>query len=128
MICGGLGAIASIVILNTAAHKTAGDSIFTNTTISLLTLATSWLLAAAMSYRAVRNTRLDAHREWVIRSYVLAWSFVFCRIVSRVPGAAAIGGGEALIWLTWVGPLIVCEVALQWQRGASMSLKPTPIG
>ena len=120
LIGGGLGAIAAIVILSSSAHKPAGVGVFTNVSISLLTLATAWLLAAAMAYRAVRNKRYDSHREWVIRSYVLAWSFVFCRLASRVSSVEDIGGGAAFIWLSWVGPSIVCEVVLQWRRGASM--------
>jgi hypothetical protein len=27
------------------------------------------------------------------------------------------GNGEAFIWLSWVGPLIVCEMLLQWPEG-----------
>ena len=125
LIGGGLGALAAILITSTSAHKSPGV-ILTNTSLSLLTLAFAWLLAAAMAYRAARNRRIDSHQEWVIRSYVLAWSFVFCRLVSRVPGVDDIAGGDAFIWLSWVGPLIVGEVALQWQRGAQRSVMPTP--
>ena len=127
LIGGGLGALAAIVITSSPAHKAAGGSTFTNATISLLTLAVAWLLTAGMAYRAVRNRRYDGHREWMIRSYVLAWSFVFCRLASRVPGVEAMGGGEAFIWLSWVGPLILCEVGLQWRAGAHKSLKPKPL-
>ena len=126
LIGGGLGAISAIVITSSAAHKAAGVSNFTNTTISLLTLAFAWLLAAGMAFRAVRNGRYDSHRDWMIRSYVLVWSFVFCRLVTRVPGVEDIGGGNASIWLSWVGPLIICEVALQWRAGSNNSFKPIP--
>jgi phosphate starvation-inducible membrane PsiE len=125
LIGGGIGAMAAILITSTSAHKSPGV-ILTNTSISLLTLAAAWLLAAAMAYRAVRNRRIDSHQEWVIRSYVLAWSFVFCRLVSRVPGVDDLAGGDAFIWLSWVGPLLVGEVALQWQRGATRPVKSTP--
>jgi hypothetical protein len=54
----------------------------------------------------------------MIRSYVLAWSFVFCRIASRIPNIDDLGDGEALIWLSWVAPLITCELLLQWPKGA----------
>ena len=127
LIGGGLGASAAILITSSAAHKPAGVRI-TNTTISLLTLATAWLLAAAIAYRAVRNKRYDSHREWVIRSYVLACSFVFCRLAGRVPAGEDLGDGRAFIWLSWVGPLIVCEAALLWQRGSDSSLKRTAEG
>jgi hypothetical protein len=124
LIGGGLGAISAIVITSSTAHKDAGGSVFTNTTISLLTLALAWLLAAGMAFRAVRNGRYDSHRDWMIRSYVLVWSFVFCRLVTRVPGVEEIGGGNASIWLSWVAPLIICEVALQWRAGSNNALKP----
>lgn len=123
LIGGSIGSVAAIIITLSSAHKAAEVSTFTNTTISLLTLAAAWLLAAGMSYRAVRNGRYDSHRDWIIRSYVLAWSFVFCRLASRVPGVEDMGGGAAFIWLSWVGPLILCEVALQWRDGANNSSK-----
>ena len=124
LIGGALGAVAAMVITSSPAHKAAGTNPFTSTTISLLTLASAWLLAAAMAYRAALNKRYDSHREWMIRSYVLVWSFVFCRLVGRVPGVEDMGGGQAFIWLSWVGPLLVCELALQWRAGSSNSIKP----
>ena len=124
LIGGGIAAVAAIVITtSTAHHPNPAASVFTNTTVSLVTLGVAWLLSAGMAYRAVRNRRFDSHREWMIRSYVLAWSFVFCRIASRVPGVEELGGGNAFIWLSWVGPLVVCEVALQWERGAEKSTR-----
>jgi uncharacterized membrane protein YozB (DUF420 family) len=123
LIGGSVGAIAAIGLTLSPFHKSAGAGIFTNTSVSLVTLASSWLIAAAMAYRAVRNGRYDAHRDWVIRSYILAWSFVFCRIASRVPGIGELGGGEAFIWLSWVAPLIICEFALQWRNGSKLAPK-----
>jgi len=128
LIGGAFGAISAILITTSSAHKAAGSGTFTNTTISLLGLASAWLLAASMAYRAVRNRRYDSHRAWMIRSYVLVWSFVFCRLASRVPGVEDIGGGNAFIWLSWVGPLVVCEVALQWRAGSNVSFTPRPPG
>ena len=45
---------------------------------------------------------------------MLVWSFVFCRLASRVVSL----DGEAFIWLSWVGPILVCEMVLQWDEGA----------
>lgn len=126
LIGGGLGAISAVVITSSTAHKAAGVT-FTNPTISLLALSAAWLLAASMAFRAVRNRRYDSHREWMIRSYVLVWSFVFCRLASRVPGVEDMGGGDAFIWLSWVAPLVLCEVALQWRAGSNSSFEPKPL-
>ena len=124
LIGGSLGAIIAIVIALGPAHKRDGAAMFTNLSTSLSVLAITWLAAAGMAYRAVRNRRIDSHRDWIIRSYVLAWAFVLCRLASRVPTVAELGEGQAFIWLSWVGPLIVCEIALQWRAGSKASLKP----
>ena len=113
-----MGAVIAIIIALGPAHKSADAAMFTNLSTSLFTLAVAWLVAAGMAYRAVRNRRYDSHRDWIIRSYVLAWAFVFCRLASRVPTVAELGEGQAFIWLSWVGPLIVCEIALQWRAGS----------
>ena len=118
---GSFGALSAIYITLGPYHKAAGAGVFANSTVSLLCLATAWLGTAAMAYRAVRNGRYDAHRDWIIRSYVLVWSFVFCRLASRVPGVSDLGGGEAFIWLSWVAPLIICEFVLQWRSGSKVA-------
>ena len=118
LIGGTIGVAFVVVVLLSTAHKRDPAIIFTNVTISLLTLAAAWLGCAAMAFRAVRNGQYVQHRHWIIRSYVLAWSFVFCRIASRVPGVSDLGGGEAFIWLSWVAPLLICEVLLHWRSGA----------
>jgi len=84
----------------------------------MLGLAAAWLLAAAMAFRAIRNRRVDSHKQWVIRSYVLTWSFVFCRGLGRLPIELAEGAGTSLMWTTWIVPLLVCEALLQWSSGS----------
>lgn len=85
------------------------------------TLAVVWLAFTAMAVRAIRNRRTEQHREWMIRSYVVAWTFVFCRFYSRaMPDEVQLGLSD-MIWLTWVGPVLLAEVLLQWRRGAPLN-------
>jgi len=111
---GTFGAIMAIIITSTPAHKSAGSPILTTATVSLLTLASAWLCFAALGWRAALNRRFTSHGQWMVRSYVLVWSFVFCRLASRVVPL----GEDAFIWLSWVGPLLICEMVLQWNDGA----------
>jgi hypothetical protein len=85
----------------------------------MLGLAGAWLLAAAMAFRAIRNRRVDSHKQWVIRSYVLTWSFVFCRGLGVLPIDLAASAGPSLMWTTWIAPLLLCEALLQWRAGAA---------
>lgn len=114
LIGGMAGALAAAVLTLDPSHNRDPDVVLSNSTMSLLTLSAAWLATAGMAYRAVRNRRYDAHRDWMIRSYVLVWSFVFCRLVSR---ASAMGELDGFIWLSWVAPLIACELVLQWRAG-----------
>ena len=84
------------------------------------TLAVVWLAFSAMAFRAIRNRRIDQHRAWMIRSYVAAWTFVFCRFWTRVMPSELQGGETDMIWTTWVMPLFLTEMLLQWNAGAKL--------
>jgi hypothetical protein len=114
LIGGALGAGMGLALSVMNPHPLAGVAAATGT------LALAWLAVAAMAWRAALNNRFDTHREWMVRSYVLTWTFVFCRIVMRLPQFSDVDGGTivAIIWASWIAPLIVCEIALQWGRGA----------
>lgn len=87
--------------------------------LSTGTLAAVWLVFAALAWRAVRNRRYEQHRDWMIRSYVAGWTFVFCRFFERAVPPDFKGDERDMIWLTWVGPLLLTEVLLQWRHGAA---------
>lgn len=123
---GVIGSVSAIMVASSMAHKSAGGPILTNATISLLTLAIAWLAFAALGWRAARNRRFPSHGQWMIRSYVLAWAFVFCRIASRLSDVDELGNGEAFIWLSWVAPLILAELVLQWPEGARKPPRGVP--
>ncbi len=126
LLIGSFGAIVSMAITLSPAHKDAAGPIFTNATVSLSMLALAWLAFAALGWRAVRNRRFVSHSHWMIRSYVLVWSFVFCRIASRVSDIEQLGNCEAFIWLSWVAPLILCEIVLQWPEGSIKTPRSIP--
>lgn len=87
-------------------------------------LAVVWLAFSAMAFRAARNRRFDQHRDWVIRSYVVAWTFVFCRFWSRSAPEALQPVESDMLWLAWVGPVLIAEVMLQWPRGSKTAPRP----
>jgi hypothetical protein len=84
---------------------------------ALASLGAAWLASAALAFRAVKNRRFDQHRQWMIRSYVLTWSFVLCRLLATQPAMQELGDGAAAAWLSWIVPFFICEIALQWKAG-----------
>lgn len=114
LLLGGIGALFALVASVMAPHKPASLYIATGT------LAAAWLAFAAMAWRAAHNRRFDSHRQWMVRSYVLSWTFVGCRLATMVDFYPWLGAESvtAAIWVNWVVPILLCEIALQWQAGA----------
>jgi len=80
-----------------------------------------WLTAAAVAYYAIRLGNIQAHKEWVIRTYVLSWAgIVGDRIIPDMTFVSQRIGVEALNdisgWANWAVPLMITEVVLQLRR------------
>lgn len=127
---GVIGSVSAIFLALSNGHAKAPTASFEVTIMkaddigwALASLGMAWLGATAMAVRAARNRRFDSHRAWVIRSYVLVWAFVLCRLVSKIPSLPEFGSGAALIWLSWIVPLFICEVVLQWPAGRPQALR-----
>ena len=116
LILGGTGATAALIVSIQSPH--APHSLY----IATGTLAAVWLAVAAMAYRAARNRRFESHKEWMIRSYVLTWTFVGCRLATMVDFYPSLGreSTTAAIWVNWIVPLVICEIALRWNEGAPL--------
>jgi len=112
LVAGGVGAGLGLALSISEPHPLPGVGLATGV------LAATWLAVAAMGYRAARNRRFDQHRDWMVRSYVLTWTFVFCRIVMRTLPEADPATIVGIIWAAWIIPLVACEIALQWRAGA----------
>ncbi|MFC4950540.1 DUF2306 domain-containing protein [Pseudonocardia sp. GCM10023141] len=94
-------------------------------------LSLTWLVTAVAGYRAARQRRFDAHREWMIRNVVLTLSAVTFRswlgllIVTTLPQLRDTYDGDfetlfrdvygAAAWLSWVPSLLVAECLLRWR-------------
>jgi hypothetical protein len=116
---GSIMAVSALLLSIEAPHEPRSLYVATGT------LAAVWLAVAGMALRAARNQRFLVHRDWMIRSYVLTWTFVGCRIATNVNLFPALGaeGVTAAIWVNWIIPFVVCEVALQWKAASG----PSPV-
>lgn len=86
----------------------------------LLSLAFVWFTTSAMAYYAVRKRQIAIHREWMVRSYVVTFGFVFFRIFNDFPPMMTwlpdADRANVIIWACWAIPLLVTEVILQLAR------------
>jgi uncharacterized membrane protein len=128
---------AAVVSLSGASYLIAkelpGDWVFAG---GLLGLACAWTLTTGVGYLAVRRGRIEQHREWMIRSYVVASAFVLFRIfvdvlhafgVHSPKGAQTPEELKLAAWFCWSVPLLVAEVCIQWRHvRATPAAAPRP--
>jgi uncharacterized membrane protein len=86
--------------------------------LSLFILAVLWVLSIAMAFMAVRNKRIDAHRKWMVRSYIVTFSFVSYRFLVGLSMVRGLGPSRSAIvlWISWVVPMMLFELITQWDR------------
>ena len=90
--------------------------------VSLFMLATAWLALTGTAIYCIRTRRVEAHKQWMVRSYILTFAFVLFRIATdHVPYQELWGIGDAewanaMIWPVWVVPLISYEILLATRR------------
>lgn len=102
------------------------------TSAAFTMLAVSWLITGVAGYRAVRQGRYAAHREWMIRNVALTLSAITFRswlgllILAFLPQLDGPYGGDFEVlfrdvygtaaWLSWVPSLLVAECWLRLRR------------
>jgi predicted membrane protein DUF2306 len=83
-------------------------------------LAIAWVVTTGLAYVAVRRSLFHQHQEWMIRSYVVTFGFVFFRIFAGIMQATGIGSLQeqltAASWFCWAAPLLVTEAILQGRK------------
>ncbi|HUO78812.1 MAG TPA: DUF2306 domain-containing protein [Steroidobacteraceae bacterium] len=88
--------------------------------VGLFFLTVAWTVTTAVAYVAIRNRKVEQHRDWMIRSYTVTFAFVTFRLLDRVLEAWGIGPFEdrqrMLIWLCWAVPLLLVSAILEFSR------------
>lgn len=99
---------------------TTGMAIHWNWALSLIVLAFAWISTTGMAFRFILLKRIKLHKEWMIRSYVVTFAFVLFRFLNSYPpiveNANFLERGATLIWVSWVIPLFITEMVLQWNK------------
>jgi uncharacterized membrane protein YozB (DUF420 family) len=86
----------------------------------LFGLASAWVITTSMAYVSIRHRAIEQHREWMIRSYVVAFAFVTFRLFDK-PLIAWNVAKDTEVWTmmafaSWAVPLLVTEPLLQLRK------------
>ena len=83
----------------------------------LACLGAAWVTTTLMAFFAFRRKNLIQHRQWMVRTYVVAFAFVTLRLANDATGFTKVLGederAKLLAWGCWAIPLLATEVVLQ---------------
>jgi hypothetical protein len=108
----------------------------------LFGMALACTTSTGLAFLAIQRRNIPQHREWMIRSCVTVFAFVFFRFIFAVLEATGVGAPQAATagtstqaagiaalaadvktlrasfaaWSSWSIPLLVTEVLLQWPK------------
>jgi hypothetical protein len=88
--------------------------------VGIAGLALAWIATTGLAYTAVRARQIALHREWMIRSYVVTFGFVFFRLLLDPLFSLGIATRPEIVsavsWMCWALPLLVTEVVLSARK------------
>jgi hypothetical protein len=109
-------AIGSIGAFRMATATTFGWGFGT----SLFALALAWVTTASMALYAILSGRIQIHKEWMVRAYVVTFAFVTFRLFNDFGPTSRLQPDSdrsiTIGWACWAIPLLVTEVILQLRR------------
>ena len=116
-----LAAIVPGTVSATYLAWTSGIRVNFSWALGLQCLAFVWITSAAMAFLSVMRGRIQQHREWMIRSYVITFAFVTFRFLNDSPFVISLmqkfdERGPAVIWFCWTIPLFITEIVLSWKK------------
>jgi predicted membrane protein DUF2306 len=117
----GLTYIMSVVLSSGAAIYLAAHTDFGWVfSTGMMVLAFVWIFTTGVAVVAICRALIEQHKEWMIRSYVVTFSFVFFEAILQVLDLAKLGNTtERLIvasWSSWSVPLLITEAILQGRK------------
>jgi uncharacterized membrane protein len=97
--------------------------------IALFALGVAWWGTVGAAVLAVKQYRIEAHRTWMVRGYIVTLSFVTFRLLVEMPLSSMLGEVRlaVLLWLSWVVPLAGAELAMWSIRSKRTPLRPARV-
>ena len=83
-------------------------------------MAIAQVVTTTLAFVAIKRSLIEQHKEWMIRSYVVTFSFVTYRLFSVLIGPLQLGTyaelNIVLAWGSWALPLLLTEAMLQGKK------------
>jgi uncharacterized membrane protein len=80
--------------------------------------AGTWFLVTAAAFLTARNRHIQQHREWMVRSYAVTFTFVGTRVLQPIPAwnrHGEAGFAMEIIVITFMA-ILIPDIAFHWRE------------
>jgi uncharacterized membrane protein len=80
--------------------------------------AGTWILVTAAAFLTARNRHFQQHREWMVRSYAVTFTFVGTRVLQPIPAwnrHSEAGFAMEIIVITFMA-ILIPDIAFHWRE------------
>jgi len=86
--------------------------------IAICVQSSTWMITTAAAFITARNRQIQQHREWMVRSYAVTFTFIGTRILQPIPAWNHVGRSGlpmAIVIITFMA-ILIPDVALHWRE------------
>jgi uncharacterized membrane protein len=86
--------------------------------IAAATEATLWILTTGIAIAFILRGKVQAHRQWMTRSFAVALVFLEVRVIGGVTGWENLDAhtNETIVWACLAFSILSADLVLQWQE------------
>jgi uncharacterized membrane protein len=87
-------------------------------TLAISVQSGTWILTTAMAFITARNRQIQQHREWMVRSYAVTFTFITTRFPRPIPAWRNVSApmfAMEIVCMTFLA-ILVSDIALHWQQ------------
>jgi uncharacterized membrane protein len=87
-------------------------------TLAISIQSGTWLLATAAAFLCARNRQIQQHREWMVRSYTVTFTFIATRFPRPIPAWRHMNTptfAMEIVCMTFLA-ILISDIALHWQQ------------
>jgi len=99
--------------------------------MGMTAMAVAWMLTTTLATVSICRGMLEQHLEWMVRSYVVTFSFVTLRVLTLLfemfRTGTIVDRMSAASWFAWSVPLMIAEVILQGRKVFAKTANAVPL-
>jgi uncharacterized membrane protein len=91
-----------------------GRALFPGTCVQ----AGAWIICTVTAFLTARNRHIAQHRQWMVRSYAVTFTFVTLRILSIWPRFFNLSDQASVVVIiaTTFASILVCDLGMSWRE------------